>query len=81
VFAARGRFTPAALAAVVGGEGDAYVTWRSSGGSVCTEDDVAMEDRTARDRLLRYLRNRPLGPGGSVTGIGALRLHVVSCAS
>lgn len=80
VFAAGGRLTPAAMEAVAGWDGDTYLTWRSSDGTVCTEDDVAMESRAARDRLLRYLRQRSLGPGGSVTPIGSLRLHVASCA-
>ena len=81
LFVARGQPDVDALAAVRGWDGDRYTTWRVRNGPVCTQDDLAMETAAQRDRLLRLLRAKDLGPGGRVEPVGARRLSVVSCAT
>jgi hypothetical protein len=80
LFASHGLVGPAALAAVDGWDGDAYSTWRTSGGLLCTQDDVAMESTAARDRLLAYVRRQPLGDGGHAEVVSARKLSFTSCA-
>jgi hypothetical protein len=77
IVVSRGDVDDAARAAVTGWEGDAYATWRNAKGETCTDGIVLMEDRAARDRLIRALRARP--GGETVRAVDERKLEYSFC--
>jgi hypothetical protein len=75
---ARGDIDRKAIDAAEGWDGDAYVTWTAKG-HTCTTVSVVMDTAKQRDRLVKLLRSRPLGPGGSVEARGPSAALFVSC--